>query len=600
MVCYKIQKIMKNYSRPLLLSCALFFFVLGASAATLSVTPSITSNTYSGVITLNVTGLTNGEPVEIQKYLDRNGNGIVDSSEPLVDAFKVTDGGASVIGGITNLNVPFDSNPSPGTITTTHSFIPAQIVDTFVASYIYRAVSPSGRFTPVQTTLTVTNTAFAQYLSGTVFSNGVPFPNAVVVAQDQQINNPVAGTVTDSAGRYYLPVRPGSYALLAAVPNFYFDQSLAPSVNLTNGMSATNNLFLTNGTVTISGSIYDSVTSNKLDGAFLQLQSGNLFAIVFTDANGDYSAAVSPGFWKIQPGKERYARRGYVISQDKLQVDTTTGSVANVNIAVLPGNALFYGRVTDNSNIPLANVELDCGTGNTYGCKGYSDLNGYYTAAVLGDITNQWNCSPDNGRDLLVGNYIFNSFNTTNVYPSQIILQNFVALPAAARIFGSVHDNSGNPVTGVTLTANAVIGGNNYHALDSTTDNSGNYSLAVASGFWEVEFLNGGGSEDNLDAHGYVDLTAPHYVSIPPTNVLLNLTVYPIGTPAIWGGRRISSTQFSFSVSGATNVSYTIQTSTNLASNWNTLFSFLLTTNPFPIVDPYATNSPRFYRVKKN
>src|ERR1051326_8338274 len=216
MVCYKIQKIMKNYSRPLLLSCALFFFVLGASAATLSVTPSITSNTYSGVITLNVTGLTNGEPVEIQKYLDRNGNGIVDSSEPLVDAFKVTDGGASVIGGITNLNVPFDSNPSPGTITTTHSFIPAQIVDTFVASYIYRAVSPSGRFTPVQTTLTVTNTAFAQYLSGTVFSNGVPFPNAVVVAQDQQITNPVAGTVTDSAGRYYLPVRPGSYALLAA------------------------------------------------------------------------------------------------------------------------------------------------------------------------------------------------------------------------------------------------------------------------------------------------------------------------------------------------------------------------------------------------
>ncbi len=591
---------MKNYSRTLLLSCSLFLCGAGASAATLSVTPSITSNTYSGVITLNIGGLTNGEQIEIQKYLDLNGNGIVDSNDPLVDAFKVTDGGASIIGGITNLNVPFDSNPAAGAITAAHNFIPALIVDTFVGSYIYQVVSPSARFTPVSAIFTVTNTPFPQYLSGTVFSNGVPSPNAVVVAQDEQINNPVAGAVTDSAGRYYLRLPPGSYALLAVVPNFYTDQSLAPSVNLISGTSATNNLFMTNGTVQISGSIYDVASSNKVDGAMLQLQSGNLFAIAFTDASGNYSASVSPGFWQIQPVKERYARRGYVVSQDKVQFDTTTGSVANASIPVFPGNALFYGRITDNSNTALANAEVDSGNGSTYSCKGYSDANGYYTVAVLGDVTNQWNCSMDNGRDLLLGNYIFNSPSTASVSPSQTILQNFVGLPATARISGSVRDNSGNPVAGVTLIANANIGGNPYHALDSTTDNSGNYSLAVAAGLWDVEFLNGG-FEDNLDTHGFVDLTAPHHVSIPPTNVVLNLTVYPIGTPAILGGQRVSSTQFSFSVSGASNVNYTVETSTNLASaNWTPLFSFLLTTNPFPIVDPYATNRVRFYRVKKN
>jgi hypothetical protein len=596
---------MKNHSQKFLLSSALVCSLLfGAgvhlSAASLSLSPPITSNTYSGVITINISGLTNGETIEIQKYLDLNSNGIVDSGEPLVDAFKVTDGAATVIGGITNLNVPFDSNPVAGAITTTHPFIPALIVDTFVASYVYRVASPSGRFTPVPATFAVTNSTFAQYISGTVFSNGVPLPNAVVVAQDQQINNPVAGTVADSAGRYYLPLRPGSYALLAVVPNFYTDQSLAPSLSLTNGMSATNDLFLTNGTVTISGSIYDATTSNKLDGALLQLQSGNFFAIAFTDANGDYSAAVSPGFWKVQPVKERFARRGYVISQDKLQVDTTAGSVANVGIPVFRGNALFYGRLTDNSNTPLANVEVDCGTDNSYSCKGYSDANGYYTAAVLGDTTNQWNCGVDNGKDALLGNYIFNSFNTTTVAPSQTILQNFVALPATARIYGSVHDNSGNPVTGVTLNGGATIGGKRYQALDSTTDNSGNYSLAVTSGFWDVQFLTGG-FDDNLDTHGFVDLTGPHFVSIPPTNILLNLVVYPIGTPSISSPRRYSSTQFGFTVSGATNVSYTVQTSSSVAStNWTSLFSFVLTTNPFPIIDPYATNSPRFYRVKKN
>jgi protocatechuate 3,4-dioxygenase beta subunit len=591
---------MKNYSRPLLLFSVLLLFGPGASGATISIIPSATSNTYSGVITLNITGLTNGEPVEIQKYLDLNGNGIVDAGEPLVDAFKITDGGATLIGGITNLNVPFDSNPAVGAITTTHNFIPALIVDTFVASYIYRVVSPGGRFTPVPATFLVTNAVSAQYLSGTVYSNGVPFPNAVVVAQDQQDNNPAAGTVTDSAGNYFLPLRPGSYSLIAIMPNFYFDQSMAPSVNLTNGTSATNNLFLTNGTVTISGNVYDAATSNKIDAAFLQLESANLFAIAFTDANGNYSAAVTPGFWKIQPVKERFARRGYVVSQDKLQIDTTTGNVANVGIAVFPGNALFYGRVTDNSNTPLANVEIDCGTQNSFSSKGYSDANGNYAAAVLGDVTNQWNAGVNDGKDLLLGDYIFNSFPSTNVFPNQTILQNFVALPATARISGYVHDSSGNPVSGVTLFGNATINGKNYQALDSTTDNSGTYSLAVASGFWDVEFLNGG-FEDNLDTHGYVDLSMPHFVSIPPTNVVLNLIVYPIGTPAISGARRFSSTQFGFNVTGATNVNYTVQTSTSLAStNWNNLFSFLLTTNPFPIVDPYATNSPRFYRVKKN
>ena len=108
----------------------------------------------------------------------------------------------------------------------------------------------------------------------------------------------------------------------------------------------------------------------------------------------------------------------------------------------------------------------------------------------------------------------------------------FVALPATARISGRVQDNAGNPVSGVTLTGGANLGGQNYQALEGTTDNSGNYSMAVASGFWNVQFLTGG-SDDNLDAHGFVDLTAPHYVSIPPTNATLNLTVYPIGTPVL-------------------------------------------------------------------
>ena len=65
--------------------------------------------------------------------------------------------------------------------------------------------------------------------------------------------------------------------------------------------------------------------------------------------------------------------------------------------------------------------------------------------------------------------------------------------------------------------------------------------------------------------------------------------------------QRFGSSQFAFIINGASNVNYTVQVSTNLAlTNWTPLDSFQLTTNPFPVVDTHATNSPRFYRVQEN
>ena len=55
----------------------LFFVLVAASllnkanaAVALTVTPSVVSNTYIGVITLQITGITNGEQVRIEKYID--------------------------------------------------------------------------------------------------------------------------------------------------------------------------------------------------------------------------------------------------------------------------------------------------------------------------------------------------------------------------------------------------------------------------------------------------------------------------------------------------------------------------------------------------
>ena len=117
------------------------------------------------------------------------------------------------------------------------------VLENVVGQHIFRLVSPSGRFSPVTATLLVTNAVTAQTLSGTVYSNGVtPLPNAVVVVLPPNGNGYTAAEVADSNGHYRINVNPGSYAVMAAVPNYFIDQSLAPQVTVTNGMSATNDI----------------------------------------------------------------------------------------------------------------------------------------------------------------------------------------------------------------------------------------------------------------------------------------------------------------------------------------------------------------------
>ncbi|MGH7972803.1 MAG: hypothetical protein ACREIC_29155, partial [Limisphaerales bacterium] len=85
---------------------AILFGVSAARAAVgLAISPATVTNDFAGKITLNITGLTTGQAVDVLIYADLNGNGVVDSGEPIVQAFAVTDGQAQTIGGVRNLNV---------------------------------------------------------------------------------------------------------------------------------------------------------------------------------------------------------------------------------------------------------------------------------------------------------------------------------------------------------------------------------------------------------------------------------------------------------------------------------------------------------------
>lgn len=582
----------------------MFTYNVAHAQVTLTINPSVVSNTYPGVITLNITGLNTGEKIYIGKWLDVNGNGVIDAGEPLMEAFQLVDNTNSyaIVGGVTNINMPFDINPANGAITATLSIPSAMPLENMAGNYIFEVISPKGRFAPVTAAFSVTNAPLPALITGTVYqSDGVtPFANAVVASEDLVHGNVANASVADSNGRYAIAVYPGEYACIGAAMNCYYNQKTAASFNLTNGMTVTNNLTLTNaGPYTISGKIYDESNSNGIPGILLQLQSGNLFEVAFTDTNGNYSAAVSPGFWKVQPAKEHLALGGYVDPQITYQANASTNSVTNFNIGYPKGDALIYGRVTDNAGNPIFGIKMDGNQNNqstNFDSKGYTDATGDYAIAIL-DGPNSCNVdTPTYGSPAL--NYIWNQPNVVNVAPGGTLQENFVGQPIVGIISGHVQDNSGTSVVGVGLYANTTIGGLYYTSLEGTTDQSGNYTLAVAAGTWNVFFLEGGFS-DSLDTAGYEDPTAPHYVNVPPT-VILNITVYPLGTPVISQPRFVAPGQFGFWVSGTNSVTYTVQVSTNLASaNWQNVYSFELVTNTLFITDPSATNGQRFYRIVK-
>ena len=590
----------KNFRWLLLAALAVFVGSFTAAAATLTVSPAVTSNTYPGNITLTIGGLTNGEPVTVQKWVDANTNGVIDAGDLLLDTFSLNESGASFIGGITNISVPFDSNPVTNAITTVLNFAPPLTLENIVARQIYQVTSPTGRFPPVTAAFTVTNAATAQKLSGIIYSNGVsPVPFAMVVAIPD--SGYAGATVADANGRYALNLNPGAYFLVAIAPNYYYDQSTAPSVTLTNGVMATNDLTLIPGTATISGKVFNFANSNGVGAVMLQLQSGNLFALAFTDTNGNYSAAVTPNFWKLKPTKERLVRRAFVAAQKSLQVNTSGGNATNANLALYPGNAMFYGRVTDNGGTPFTNLRMESGDGtnNLFSAASYTDANGYYAIMAYVAASTNWDCMANSSDNSVFTNYIVNSPNNTNLVPGQALLQNFVALPVSAHVSGSVHDNLGNPVVGVAMYASTFISSNSYTSQNVDTDGSGNYSLNVASGTWGVNFSLGGNS--GLDTAGFVDYFQPHLVNFPPTNVVLNITVYQNGTPVMSAPSQPAPGQFGFSINGSVNTSYDVQTVTNLAAtNWATLYTLTLTNTPFSVTDTHATNRQRYYRVKKN
>jgi hypothetical protein len=564
-----------NVARLISTAVAWFLVQTTGLTATLSVTPSAVSNRYSGVITLQVGGLTNGESVRIRKYVDANTNGIVDGNDVLVQSFRLIDGQAFTIGGVTNINIPGDYTPTNGTIVAPLDFQAGGVGQALSGQYAYVLSSPTGNFTPVTNLFNVTNSSYAQSFTGAVVCSGSNVPYASIMLFTPPVGDGgmefIAGTMADGSGGYAVPMPVGSYFLLVSRDGYVADLSMAPVLALGAGATVTTNLNLVAGTRTISGRAVDYANTNQGLGALLIVcESASGMAIGFTDTNGNFTVPVTAGLWRPGTDDQQLPFYGYLRQNNATNVvDTTAGNVSGVSIALPKCTALIYGSVKDAQNNPLAGIGLyasqDSGSG-PYEGNATADANGNYT---LGVIAGTWQASVDEGNPAYP-NYVFSRMDNTNITAGQAVLHNFVGILATNHVTGFVRDGSGNPITNLFVSASATISSTTFN-VNATTDTSGNYSLAVADGTWNL----------NLDC-GFLDslgfncpgqkttnvLGADVVVNFIVSNLQITTTNLPDGTSGVYYSQPLAvsggQAPYTWSLSpGFTNTPFGLTLATN-------------------------------------
>jgi len=484
------------------------------AAVGITTTPAAVSNLYSGTISLTVTGLNSGETVIVQKYLDANSNGVVDAGDFLVQQFQLTDGvGPTLFGSVTNINIPYDSNPTAGAITALLNLRISGLAQEIVGQFAYVVSNPTNRFPAVTNLFNVTNSAYAGSFTGHVICNGTNVPYAVVTLGAPGTDlHPLAAAVANNSGLYTLKVAPGSYKLFAFKNNFVFDRAAAPVVTL--GTSAiTTNLFLLPSDQTISGRLVNTTNANLgLPGMIAAAFSTNgLGGFGFSGSTGNFTIPISSAAveWYIGTEPDSLAIQGYLSLNDEVHVLSSTGSVSGVTIALPKATAIIYGSVKDGQNNPLPGVKLNTKQGNNdsgpYQGRGVTDQNGNYVAGI---IAGNWSANTSSDNDGRFPDYNFsegppwtynNGGNGTNAIAGTTALANFTGLRATNHITGRLTDSDNNALSNINVYASANISGNSYSAANVVTDGTGNYSLSVVNGPWNVgvECGNNGGLDQS-------------------------------------------------------------------------------------------------------
>ena len=454
------------------------------------------SNLFTGTLGVQITGLTNGEPVVLQKFIDANANGAVDAGEPLVGQFKLVEGQVARIGGVRNKNVPGDADvTADGTINETVDFSNPRDFQHHVANYLFRVTSPSGNFAPIVRTFAVTNSTLGQGVTGTV--TGVPYAYIILLSVAANGDDLVAGGIANGSGGFEISCPPGTYQVIATKSGMVTDFGAAPVVTVGAGSSANTTIALSAANQTISGTLTNAVNGTVLPGVQLRVQSATgLFALGYSDTNGQFSIPVTAGTWSPEVEEAALNALGYVAPEQLSDINTTGGSVTGLVQPFLPATALFYGNFVVGGTATGISAMPFFGSiqNNSFSAGGVTDASGYYTVGV---IAGTWSIGPES--DALTQLGILATGTNATIANGQALRIDFASRTVTARLLGQVRDNFGVPLTNFMLVVQPVpiqsSGAGSYYP---STDAQGNFDVGVSGGTWQFALESRRTAESNL------------------------------------------------------------------------------------------------------
>jgi hypothetical protein len=566
------------------------------AAITFTVSPNVVSNTYNGVVTLQVNGLTNGaNNIVVQKFLDADTNGVIDSGDLLVQQFRLAPGQQAVFTNEATMNPVVVTNFMPGdtSATTNQMTIPlnfqnGDFAQTLVGRYLYKISSPSspaaGAFT---NSFAVTNAYFSSLVTGAVLNaaspgfTNIPYAIVLLCANQNGAINVQAGTVANSAGTFSLRAPAGNYFMAAARSNFVEDVSQegiswsAPSTN--NG-----SVSLNPATTNIIGRIINAANSNGLAGlSGMVISTNSLLAFYFTDTNGNFYAPVVSDLWEAPADPFAAAFQGCLTWNSNLLLNVSN-KVVNFTNALPQATAIFYGTVSNSSAVPMPGVYLYASDNQGHQSVGMTDSRGKYVVGVLAG-TNQWQFSIQaTNNPGLTNTYVFSPgyIQTTQIDPGQAIQQNFSLVKAPYTVSGTVADLDGNLIGGVEVFATNA----DDQAFSVWTGSGGSYTLYVNPGTWTV-----GINPASLEDLGYTNLPPNQTVTVTESDVSgVDFSI------EVCGEIEILTTNLPNAIVGEPYEAELQAISCQNISNWSTAFGITLT-SLFESTNILYTNGTAIY-----
>ena len=216
--------------------------------------------------------------------------------------------------------------------------------------------------------------------------------------------------------------------------------------------------------------------------------------------DGKYAIATLAGDWNVSPDADGLNARGYSGGTGS-EVSLNPGQALQVNFVVEAITAHLRGQIKDDSGAPIANMTIVVqpvpiqpnGLGSVYP---QTDANGNFDIGVHGGT---WNIALECVEAQMRGYVDVSGFDfavTDGVDQNNIVL----TFPGfTATISGSVTDDLGQPIVGISLDASQPIDpGHVYNPGCVTTNSDGQYVIKVLGGNWNV-----GVRSDELAARGF-------------------------------------------------------------------------------------------------